>query len=400
LILRKPAMAHDSTTVSDATLRLLLVKGLGPKTLHRLVEQFGTHDDIVGASAQDITACLNIKLAASVALRQAIDEADIKAERALMEAHGVRLVVAGDPDFPVLLSQVDDAPAALWVRGSLSSEDNTSVAIVGSRQCTPYGREQAGRFAALLAQSGLTIVSGGALGIDGEAHRGALRAKGRTIAVLACGLATAYPPEHGPLFDQIIASGGAVVSEMPMATAPRATLFPRRNRIISGMSMGVLVIEAALRSGALITARIATEEHGREVMALPGRVDSPASAGCNSALRDGWAALVVDHSDVLRQLDGSGHAVRGIVGKSQGRGAKATTAPTLFDLKLSDGQQAIVDALRSEGASLLVDVLAARTQLPVHQVTADLTLLQIRGVVGKSRGGFHLRSESNRDAAG
>ena len=393
-------MAQDANTVSDGTLRLLLVKGLGPKTLHRLNEKLGSHEAIAGASANDLAAALQIKLGAAKALRDAIDAADPHAERALMEEHAVRLVVAGDEDYPALLSQADDAPAALWVRGSFSADDSTSVAIVGSRQGTPYGREQAGRFAALLAQSGLTIVSGGAIGIDGEAHRGALRAKGRTIAVLACGLATAYPPEHGPLFDQIVASGGAVVSEMPMATAPRATLFPRRNRIISGLSMGVLVIEAANRSGALITARIAAEEHGREVMALPGRVDSPASAGCNSAIRDGWAALVIDHADVLRQLDGAGHTIRGIVGKAQGRGEKATAAPTLFDLKLSDGQQAIVNALNDEGAALLVDVIAARTQLPLHQIMADLTLLQIRGVIGKDRHGFHLRAARQPDGGG
>ena len=385
-------MAHDPNTIPEATLRLLLVKGLGPRTLNRLIEKLGTHEAIVTASADQLAASLEVQLASAKALREAIDAADPAAERALMAEHNVRLVVAGDADYPALLAQVDDPPCGLWVRGTLSSEDSTSVAIVGSRQCTAYGREQAARFGALLAQTGLTIISGGALGIDGEAHRGALRAKGRTIAVLACGLATAYPPEHAPLFDQIVAAGGAVVSEMPMATAPRATLFPRRNRIISGMSMGVLVIEAAQRSGALITARIAAEEHGREVMALPGRIDSPASAGCNGAIRDGWAAVVLDHADVLRQLDGAGHKVRSIVGAAQGRSEDAREVATLFDLKLSDGQQVIVNALKEEGASLLVDVIAARTQLPMHQLMADLTLLQIRGVIGKDRRGFHLRA--------
>ncbi len=385
-------MAYEHDAIPESLLRLLLVKGLGPKTLRRLVERFGSHDAVVAAPATELASALGMKLASAKALREAIDAADPAEERSLMAKHNVRLVVAGDADFPALLAEVDDAPSALWVRGALTQEDSASVAIVGSRQCTPYGREQAARFATLLGQAGLTIVSGGAIGIDGEAHRGALRAKGRTIAVLACGLATVYPPEHGPLFDQIVAGGGAIVSEMPMATMPRANLFPRRNRIISGLSMGVLVIEAAHRSGALITARIAAEEHGREVMALPGRIDSPASAGCNAAVRDGWAALVLDHADVLRQLDGTGHKVRGIVGAAQGRGKSVDTAPTLFDLKLSDGQQAIVNVLREEGASLLVDVIAARTQLPLHQIMADLTLLQIRGAVGKDRRGFHLRA--------
>jgi len=384
-------MALHHADISDATLRLLLVKGLGPRTLRRLVESFGTHEAIVAASAEALASALKMKLASAKAMKQSMLEADTASERELIAQHGVSLVTAEDDTYPALLRDTDDAPLALWVRGQLLREDSTSVAIVGSRQCTPYGREQAARFATLLSQSGLTIVSGGALGIDGEAHRGALRAKGRTIAVLACGLCTSYPPEHGPLFDQIVASGGAIVSEMPMQTAPRATLFPRRNRIISGMSLGVLVIEAAQRSGALITARMANDEHGREVMALPGRVDSPASAGCNSAIRDGWAAVVLDHADVIRQLDGSGHQLRKTVRTARAGDQELRGGATLFDQKLSDGQRAIVSVLRDAGEPVLVDIVAARTQLPIAQIMADLTLLQIRGMIGKDRKGFHLK---------
>jgi DNA processing protein len=173
-------------------------------------------------------------------------------------------------------------------------------------------------------------------------------------------------------------------------TEPMAELFPRRNRIISGLSLGVLVIEAALRSGALITARQAADEHGREVMALPGRVDSPASAGCNRMLREGWAALVTDHADVLNQLDASGHLVRGAL-EAAGQD-RATTAATLFDVNLSPAQSAIVDALRAAGEPLLVDQIAARTQLPMSQLMADLTLLQIRGRIARDSAGVRLKT--------
>jgi DNA processing protein len=277
------------------------------------------------------------------------------------------------------------------MRGRLDAKaDRLALAIVGSRQCTAYGREQASRFAALMAQCGLTIVSGGARGVDAEAHRGALRTGGRTIAVMACGLARCYPPEHADLFSRIVDGGGALVSEHPMAVEPRDRHFPARNRIISGLSLGVLVIEAALRSGALITARAAADDHGREVMALPGRVDSPASAGCLKAIREGWAALVVDHADVLQQLDASSQLVRGAL--AAGGHGDAATSSTLFDGNLSDGQRAIVEVLASADQPLVVDVLAARTQLPLSQIMTDLTLLQIRGRVRKDHRGVQLRS--------
>jgi DNA processing protein len=317
-----------------------------------------------------------------------MDDADVDGELAAMHDHSARLVMLGDGDYPPLLAAIDDPPAALWMKGRLADEDRLAIGIVGSRKCTAYGREQAGRFATLLAQAGLTIVSGGALGIDGEAHRGALRGGGRTIVVLGCGLSRCYPPEHEELFGRVIETGGAILSEHPMRTEPLAQFFPRRNRVISGLSLGVLVIEAAKRSGALITARLAAEEHGREVMALPGRVDSPASAGCLQLIQSGGGALVIDHADVLRQLDASSQLVRGAL-EAAGHTDAAARA-TLFDGNLTDGQRAIVGALADACDALMLDELAAKTGLPVHQLMADLTLLEIRGRVRKDRQGVRL----------
>lgn len=383
-------MPRTADNLSDATLRLLLADGLGPVTLRRLRERANGDDDaIVNAEAGVLEEVPGIGQNLAMSLRRAFEAADIEGERRAMCERGAELILLDDPDYPPLLKSISDAPPALWIRGTLDAQrDRLTVAIVGSRKCSAYGREQAGRFGSLLAQSGLTIVSGGALGIDGEAHRAALRVGGRTIVVCGCGLATDYPLEHSELFDRIARENlGAVVSEFPMSTPPLPGNFPRRNRIISGLSLGVVVIEAAQRSGALITARLAAEEHHRESMALPGRVDSPTSVGCLKAIREGWAALVTSHADVLQQLDASDHMVRGALEAAGVEGAK--TAATLFDNNLTPGQQAIVAALHeaADDDTMIAEQLSARTQLPLPQVMADLTLLQIRGRVTRDWNG-------------
>jgi DNA processing protein len=372
--------------ISESTLRLLLADGIGPITLRKLRERMGHDDRVAAASIVEFDDIEGIGRETAQAIRKAIDDADVDGERRALAEANASIVLHGDPDYPPLLGSISDPPSALWVRGCLSDSDRLSIALVGSRKCTAYGREQASRFAMLLAQSGLTIVSGGAAGIDGEAHRGALRAGGRTIVVAGCGLGMHYPPDHESLFEKIIESDrGALVSEFSMTTPPAAHNFPRRNRIISGLSLGVLVIEAAIRSGALITARLAAEEHHREVMALPGRIDSPASAGCLKAIKDGWAALVCDHADVLNQLDASSQLMRGAL-EHAGQNGAASSA-TLFDANLSEGQRVIVEVLTDANDSMLVDQIAARTQLPMNQLMADLTLLQIRGRVAKDLSG-------------
>lgn len=374
----------------DARLRLTLAHGLGPLTIARLIEHFGSPVDAADASARELIHVEGIGQARARAVRKALDEVDLDAERRAIERHGVTLIAFDDPAYPTLLKHIHDPPPLLYVRGELTRHDALGLAVVGSRKCTAYGQEQAERLAAVSAQAGLTIVSGGARGIDAAAHRGALRVKGRTIAVMGAGLAECYPPEHRELFDRI-ADQGAVVSEFPMATPPVAQNFPRRNRLISGLSLGVLVIEAANRSGALITARLAAEEHHREVMALPGRVDAPASAGCHKIIREGWANLVTNGADILDALGETGQALRAATEQSPAALDASSAAEDAGDgavpvavATLTETQRTLYEAIGTEATDL--DAVARRVQLPIGTLQADLTMLELRGLVQRVGG--------------
>ena len=306
---------------SRALLALILTPGLGQTLVRRAVEAFGSAEAALEAPASGWASIRGIAAGRADRVKHDLHEVSsggrVDEELAAVDRAGATLVAFHDASYPRLLKLIPDPPLLLWMRGELCDEDAVALAIVGSRKCTHYGREQADRFAAGGASAGLCIVSGGAYGIDAAAHRAALRVNGRTTAVLGSGLDRPYPKEHVPLFNQIVGDGaGAVVSEFPMATGPKPDHFPRRNRIISGLSMGVLVIEAARRSGALITARRCVDDHGRECMAVPGRVDSPASAGCLQAISEGWATLVTSPIDVMDQLGEAGSAAQG---RSAGR---------------------------------------------------------------------------------
>ncbi|HEY1628624.1 MAG TPA: DNA-processing protein DprA, partial [Tepidisphaeraceae bacterium] len=253
-------------------MQLTLTDGLGPILTRRLIDAAGSAEAACASSAALLRSIEGIGSAKSSqihnSIRKSADEAQRELDRA--EKIGVSIICPDDEIYPTLLRDIPDPPGVLYVKGSLEPRDLNSLAIVGSRRCSFYGREQAERFAALLAGAGLTVVSGGARGIDSAAHRGAMsHLQGRTIAVLGCGIDQVYPPENASLFEQI-AQRGAVMSEFAIGTPPIAENFPRRNRIVSGMSRGVVVIEADERSGALITARQACDDHGRPVFALPG----------------------------------------------------------------------------------------------------------------------------------
>jgi len=230
-----------------------------------------------------------------------MEKIEIDALRWAADAVDASLVTVMDDDFPHLLNPLPACPAMLWFKGDLRCLQHPAVSIVGSRRCTEYGVEQASIFSREIVSSGISVISGGARGIDAAAHRSALKQEGKTVAIMGCGLSIVYPPEHGGLFDEIVQTGGLIMSEFPCNRPPRPEYFPRRNRIVSGLSTTTLVVEAALRSGALITARIAVEEHGRHCFALPGRISDVASAGCLHSIRDGWLEIALHPDRVIEE---------------------------------------------------------------------------------------------------
>ncbi len=298
----KHDLKHDLDHETDATLRFLSVGGIGPGRVRALCKAFSSAACALQESPDRIAQALRVSVAEAASVLTAARAADPASEREKALRAGTRIVGLHDAEYPQLLRASPDPPALLFVRGELSAAPELGVAIVGSRKATAYGCLQAGRMASELAARGVTIVSGGARGIDAQAHRGALRAGGRTIAVLAAGSSHPYPPEHASLFDAIIEAGGAVITEQCSFVEPRAEMFPRRNRIVAALSLVVIVIEAAHRSGALVTARIAVEDLSRDVGCMPGPVDSPSSEGCHRAIREGWAQLITNADDVCELL--------------------------------------------------------------------------------------------------
>jgi DNA processing protein len=284
-----------------AHLALALVPGLGPKLTRAVVERFGTPAAVLRATAAELESVSMIGAKLAEKFATAFRTINVEAEWNLIQKHGVSVLVHGQPGYPERLDTIDDFPPLLYLKGSFAEADRNAVAMVGSRSCTGYGRRMAERIAAGLVKAGVTVVSGLARGIDGAAHRGALEAGGRTIAVLANGLTTVYPPEHAELAEQV-ARSGVVLTETPMTVDPQPGMFPARNRIISALSRAVVVVEANERSGALITASHAADQ-GREVFAVPGNADSPASAGCLELIRKG-ARLVRSADDILEDLYG------------------------------------------------------------------------------------------------
>ena len=282
-------------------LALTLVPGLGPRLTAALFERFGSATAACQATEYELSQITHIGTKLARAFADALQTNDVEAEIERIQTHGVNLVALNSPGYPHLLSTIPDPPHLLYVRGEIVPGDAAAIAIVGSRQCTPYGKRVTERLAADMARAGFTIVSGLARGIDGAAHRGALDAGGRTIAVLAGGLSSIYPPEHEELARDVEARG-ALVAETPMGMQPQRGMFHARNRLISGLARAVVIVEANERSGALITARHAAEQ-GREVFAIPANVDSSTSAGALRLLRQG-ARLIRNADDLLEDLRG------------------------------------------------------------------------------------------------
>lgn len=303
-------MPREPGDIPDALLRFALCSAAGPAFHHDALSRFGSFESAVSASAEELVGLGRASRERAAEVHRGIREADPDAERAAMRRAGLSAIALGDPDYPPLLAPVPTPPVLLWVRGRTAACAEDSAAIVGARRATSYGETQAARFAAALASEGIAVVSGGARGVDAAAHRAALRVGGTTVAVLGSGLGEAYPSDHADLYESIVDGGGLLVSEYPTWWPPLPSNFPRRNRIISGLSLTVLVVEASTSSGALITARHAIDDHQREPCALPGPVDSTRSAGCNAAIRDGWAQCVIDPEDLLATIDASAERLR------------------------------------------------------------------------------------------
>lgn len=294
----EPARIWTPNELIDDVL-LSTVDGVGPLTAERLLAYFGSASEVLRASRRDLERVEKVGPTLARKISQAREACDVEALIRFCEENGIEIVALRDARYPARLREIDNPPRLLYVRGSFAPEDRTAIAIVGTRGATRYGLDQARRLGRELAEAGFTVVSGLALGIDGAAHRGALEVGGRTLAALGGGVAKVYPREHEDLA-RLIANSGAVFSEYHPLTSPLAGNFPARNRIVSGLSLGVLVVESPLRSGSLITARLAAEQD-REVFALPGPVDRETSRGCHQLLREG-AALVESVEDVLAAL--------------------------------------------------------------------------------------------------
>ncbi|MEZ6069668.1 MAG: DNA-processing protein DprA [Pirellulales bacterium] len=309
---------------------------------------------------------------------------------ALCRQHHIGVLTAGSTAFPPLLREIPDPPPVLFLKGDITPADGTAVAVVGSRHATSYGRQQAERLGRGLAQTGYTVVSGLARGVDAAAHRGALAAGGRTLAVLGNGLARIYPPEHAELAIEV-SHCGALLSESLPGDAPHPKSFPKRNRLISGLSLGVVVVEAAERSGALITARHATEQN-REVFAVPGRVDNRMARGPHRLIRDG-ARLVESVDDVLEELESVAAALRRpapTLPACQTGAAPPSRSPIRPALaKLDDVERQVFAAVETEATH--VDEVIRRSGAPAHVVLATMTTLEVRRLVRRVDGGRWMR---------
>lgn len=370
-------------------LALTLVPGLGPVRIAKLIETLGSVDAVLNATSSRIAQVPGIgtKTATSIATHLHTSVGTIDQELERIAAHDAHVVAIGDPGYPPLLASIPAAPPALTIRGHLDIEQvhKYPCAIVGSRDCSIYGVEQAGLFAGAMGSAGVSVVSGGARGIDTAAHRGALNGGGQSIVVLGCGIAHAYPPENATLFDEVVERGGAIVSELPVQTKPDAKNFPARNRIISGLSLGVLVIEAGRKSGALITARHASEDHGREVMALPGRVDSPSSAGSLDLLRDG-AHLVVEPGDVLEVLRQDARHFFFGTHDAKTQDPMRSTHPEPEPLPDPDG--VLGDIFRAITEPVSADALSELLDIDPGLLRSQLTLLEIQGLIRRDGSSF------------
>lgn len=417
---RADALSSSSTLSPSApmdgdTLRAWLQLAnlsFSPRLMTALLVRFGKDPlRIFSASDSDLDTVNGFQARHLVRLR---DPAYVPTDRqiAWVEKQGVRLALWGSPEYPEALEILPDAPPLLFVRGTLETNDSRSIGIVGSRHATPYGKATSERLARELAEQGVTVVSGGAVGIDASAHRGAISGGGRTLAFLGCGLDVDYPRENRQLFEQILAHG-ALISENPLGAQPESWRFPARNRLISAMSLGVLVVEAPRKSGALITANFAADQ-GRTVMAVPGNIDRPSSEGCNDLLKDG-AHVVTEIADILQAVGlrplSPPKVQQGILDlreaaaafdttndldeapvRKTAKAAKATPDPMLSTVlaSLSPIRRQLMEALTQSPQH--IDQISQRAGVSATEAGVEMIFLELDGLVRRLPGNTYLRT--------
>ncbi|MDB6027685.1 MAG: hypothetical protein JWM68_3908 [Verrucomicrobiales bacterium] len=365
----------------EALIALNMVEHVGPIRVRQLLEQFGEAPAILKASKSQLLQVRGIGEEVAESIRTWEKQVDLKAELERIQQFGCHVIIQSDESYPELLKEIYDPPFVLYVKGQLLPKDKNPVAMVGSRMTTSYGMEVSRKLAFQLAYVGVTVVSGGARGIDTAAHQGALNAKGRTIAVLGTGINVVFPTENGELFERI-AANGALMTQFPFNRKGDVQSFPIRNRIVAGMTLGTVVVEANLNSGALITANMAVE-YGRQVFAVPGRIDSPRSKGCHDLIKKG-AKLCEGTEDILTEFE--------YLFPVSNRPQSAAQTGTLPTLTLTENERIIYEALNNED-ELSIDDVIRKSNLPSSAASVALLSLEMKRLIRQLPGKMFVRNQ-------
>lgn len=363
----------------EAHVALNLIEGVGPVRVRQLLEHFGDAPAILNASRAQLLQVRGIGDDTAEAISAWERSVDLAAELKRITDSGCRVIIQSDEEYPASLREIYDPPIVLYVKGALTAKDKNAVAMVGSRQTTHYGIETARKLSYQLAYVGVTVVSGGARGIDTAAHQGAMAAKGRTVCVLGTGIGVVFPPENKELFDRI-AESGAVLTQFPFNRNGDKQSFAIRNRIVAGMTLGTVVVEADLHSGALITANFATE-YGRQVFAVPGRIDSPRSKGCHELIKKG-AKLCEGAEDILSEFE--------YLFPSSNKPPSANETGMLPALELSENEQKSLDTLKTDDETSIDEVIR-KSGLPSSSVSVALLSLEMKRVIKQLPGKMFIR---------
>jgi len=364
----------------EALIALNMIEGVGPVRVRQLLEHFGEAPAILSASKQQVLHVRGIGEDTAENISNWEKNVDLAGELKRISDFGCHVLTQADENYPPSLREIYDPPIVLYVKGALNGKDKNAVAMVGSRQTTHYGIEASRKLAYQLAYVGITVVSGGARGIDTAAHQGALSAKGRTICVLGTGINIIFPAENAELFERIAASG-AIITQYPFNRNADRQSFAIRNRIVAGMTLGTVVVEANLTSGALITANFATE-YGRQIFAVPGRIDSPRSKGCHELIKKG-AKLCEGAEDILSEFE--------YLFPPSNRPPSPNETGVLPALELSKNEQKVFDALKSEDETS-IDEAIRRSGLPSSAVSVALLSLEMKRVVKQLPGKLFVKN--------